>query len=174
MRAVAAHTSCLARYLHAQLSSLRHGTGEPVLRFFGGWEGLWPTSGRGADSEEGAAAVAPLAVAAVTTTSADIASGAATPDANEKPLSWPGGEVGGGEVGAARRKTEGLFVGQGPVLAMVFLRPGGSDRYVGHAEVEKMAGLENIQLRTGCFCNPGACQAALGLSDEDIREHLER
>ncbi|CAN0528636.1 unnamed protein product, partial [Scytosiphon promiscuus] len=37
MRAVAAHTSSLARYLHAQLSSLRHGTGEPVLRFFGGW-----------------------------------------------------------------------------------------------------------------------------------------
>ncbi|CAN0474410.1 unnamed protein product, partial [Hapterophycus canaliculatus] len=33
---------------------------------------------------------------------------------------------------------------------------------------------ENIQLRTGCFCNPGACQAALGLTDEDVREHLER
>lgn len=68
--------------------------------------------------------------------------------------------------GTPRKRT------QGPVIAMGFLRPGGG--HVGHAEVEKIAGLENIQLRTGCFCNPGACQAALGLSDADVRENLER
>ncbi|CAN0549488.1 unnamed protein product [Laminaria digitata] len=111
MKAVAAHTSSLARYLHAQLSDLRHGTGEPVLRFFGRW-------------------------------------GKSTP--------W------------GKKSTPA-----GPVLAMGFLRPGGRG-HTGHAEVEKLAGLENIQLRTGCFCNPGACQTALGLSDEDVREQLER
>ncbi|CAN0511143.1 unnamed protein product, partial [Ectocarpus sp. 12 AP-2014] len=40
--------------------------------------------------------------------------------------------------------------------------------------VEKIASLENIQLRTGCFCNPGACQSALGLTDDEVKEHLER
>ncbi|CAM9990697.1 unnamed protein product, partial [Choristocarpus tenellus] len=62
--------------------------------------------------------------------------------------------------------------GQGPVVALSILRPGGE--HVGYAEVEKLAGLEDIQLRTGCFCNPGACQAALGLSDEEIRDNFER
>lgn len=61
---------------------------------------------------------------------------------------------------------------QGPVLAMMFLRPGGG--HVGHAEVEKVAGLEGIQLRTGCFCNPGACQAALGLSEKNVMDNFEK
>lgn len=39
MEAVAAHTSSLARYLHSRLSSLRHGNGDAVLRFFGCWDG---------------------------------------------------------------------------------------------------------------------------------------
>eukprot|EP00752_Nemacystus_decipiens_P007564 g6757.t1 len=173
MPAVAAHTSCLARYLHSQLSSLRHGTGEPVLRFFGGWEDLGSLSGSSSDSELGAAAAAP--VAAVATAACVRGESSPAPhNAGGKALSGPGGGRGGGEEGAARRNTTSLFVGQGPMLTMVFLRPGGGDRYVGHAEVEKLASLENIQLRTGCFCNPGACQAALGLSDDDVKEHLER
>lgn len=28
-------------------------------------------------------------------------------------------------------------------------------------------------LRTGCFCNPGACQAHLGLSHEDVIRNYE-
>ena len=40
-------------------------------------------------------------------------------------------------------------------------------------EVEKVAGLAGIMLRTGCFCNPGACQAYLGLSHEDIISNYE-
>jgi hypothetical protein len=31
-------------------------------------------------------------------------------------------------------------------------------------EVEKLASLSSILLRTGCMCNPGACAAALGLT----------
>ena len=40
-------------------------------------------------------------------------------------------------------------------------------------EVEKLAGLADIMLRTGCFCNPGACQAYLGLSHEDVISNYE-
>ena len=38
----------------------------------------------------------------------------------------------------------------------------------GVLKVEKMAELYTIQLRTGCFCNQGACQAYLTLSDEQV------
>ena len=40
-------------------------------------------------------------------------------------------------------------------------------------EVEKLAGLAGIMLRTGCFCNPGACSAHLGLSHEDVISNYE-
>ncbi len=40
-------------------------------------------------------------------------------------------------------------------------------------EVEKVAGLAGIMLRTGCFCNPGACQAYLGLSHKDVISNYE-
>ena len=43
-----------------------------------------------------------------------------------------------------------------------------SKTYVGFSEVEHLAGSSNIQLRTGCFCNPGACQHYLELQNEDI------
>jgi hypothetical protein len=42
-----------------------------------------------------------------------------------------------------------------------------------YREVERLAGLRRIRLRTGAFCNPGACAAALGLSPEDVRSHYE-
>jgi molybdenum cofactor sulfurtransferase len=38
-------------------------------------------------------------------------------------------------------------------------------------EVEKLAALNNIHLRTGCFCNPGACAMHLGLSAADLQAH---
>lgn len=40
-------------------------------------------------------------------------------------------------------------------------------------EVEQVAGLCGIRLRTGCFCNPGACAAALGLSAEAMAANYE-
>lgn len=59
---------------------------------------------------------------------------------------------------------------QGPVITCNFLRPDGS--YIGYAEVERMASLYNIQIRTGCFCNPGACQYYLELSNQDILDNV--
>ena len=41
-----------------------------------------------------------------------------------------------------------------------------------HFQVEKMASLYNIHLRTGCFCNTGACQRYLGLSNEQVLSNL--
>ena len=40
-------------------------------------------------------------------------------------------------------------------------------------EVEKVAGLAGVMLRTGCFCNPGACAAHLGLSHQDVISNFE-
>lgn len=55
---------------------------------------------------------------------------------------------------------------QGSIVACNFLRPDGS--YVGYSEVHKLAEIHNIHLRTGCFCNPGACQHYLGLSTSHL------
>lgn len=40
-------------------------------------------------------------------------------------------------------------------------------------QVLHMANVHDIQLRTGCFCNPGACRRHLGLSTEDVRRHFQ-
>jgi molybdenum cofactor sulfurtransferase len=54
------------------------------------------------------------------------------------------------------------------------LRDDGS--FVGYNEVSKLASLHRppIQFRTGCFCNPGACQDALKLSDDQVLENFDR
>ncbi|MFN9298180.1 MAG: aminotransferase class V-fold PLP-dependent enzyme [Acidobacteriota bacterium] len=39
---------------------------------------------------------------------------------------------------------------------------------IDYRRIEELAGLTGISLRTGCFCNPGANEAAEGLTDEDI------
>ncbi|CAN0101625.1 unnamed protein product [Ectocarpus sp. 6 AP-2014] len=203
MQAVATHTSSLARYLYAQLSSLRHASGEPVLRFFGRWEG--EASGVGsappasAPPPPAAPPQAPPSTVSPTMSpsmAGEMESGADVPNVSgaaerrngnngrpfqetreaeqrgEAEADGAGAEKAGQGVADTEMKRHSLFVGQGPVLTMAFLRPGG--QHVGHAEVEKIASLENIQLRTGCFCNPGACQSALGLTDDDVKEHLER
>ena len=36
-----------------------------------------------------------------------------------------------------------------------------------------MACVYNIHLRTGCFCNPGACQVALGLTCDEIKANMK-
>nr|XP_043619000.1 molybdenum cofactor sulfurase isoform X2 [Erigeron canadensis] len=61
--------------------------------------------------------------------------------------------------------------GLGPVVSFNLKRPDGS--WVGHREVEKLASLSGIQLRTGCFCNPGACSKYLGLSHLDLLSNIE-
>ncbi|XP_049945847.1 molybdenum cofactor sulfurase 3 [Schistocerca serialis cubense] len=60
---------------------------------------------------------------------------------------------------------------QGAVVNFNLLRPTGE--FVGFVEVLNMANLHNIQLRTGCFCNPGACQVHLKLSSDDVRKHFQ-
>ncbi|XP_076912513.1 molybdenum cofactor sulfurase-like [Bidens hawaiensis] len=61
--------------------------------------------------------------------------------------------------------------GLGPVVSFNLKRADGS--WVGPREVEKLASLSGIQLRTGCFCNPGACAKYLRLSHTDLLSNIE-
>ncbi|XP_024084503.1 molybdenum cofactor sulfurase isoform X2 [Cimex lectularius] len=60
---------------------------------------------------------------------------------------------------------------QGNIVNFNLLRANGD--YIGYAEVLNIANLHNIQLRTGCFCNPGACRRHLGLTLTDIKKHYQ-
>ncbi|KAJ7535046.1 hypothetical protein O6H91_12G016300 [Diphasiastrum complanatum] len=60
---------------------------------------------------------------------------------------------------------------QGPVVTFNLKRSDGS--WVGYREVENLAILSGINLRTGCFCNPGACAKYLGLSNSDLKSNFE-
>ncbi|KAI3675678.1 hypothetical protein L1987_85270 [Smallanthus sonchifolius] len=64
-----------------------------------------------------------------------------------------------------------VYSGLGPVVSFNLKRADGS--WVGPREVEKLASLSGIQLRTGCFCNPGACSKHLGLSHADLLSNIE-
>ncbi|XP_018590148.1 molybdenum cofactor sulfurase isoform X5 [Scleropages formosus] len=44
---------------------------------------------------------------------------------------------------------------------------------VGYSWVGKLASLFNIQLRTGCFCNTGACQQHLSMSNQQVKSNLQ-
>ena len=57
-------------------------------------------------------------------------------------------------------------------MAFNVLRPDGST--VGYSEVTNLAALNKppIQIRDGCFCNAGACQRALGLTDDQIQDNF--
>lgn len=60
---------------------------------------------------------------------------------------------------------------QGPIINFNVLDDGGN--IIGYSQVDKMASLYNIHLRTGCFCNLGACQRHLGLSEEMVKKHFQ-
>uniref|UniRef100_A0A672R208 Molybdenum cofactor sulfurase n=1 Tax=Sinocyclocheilus grahami TaxID=75366 RepID=A0A672R208_SINGR len=45
-------------------------------------------------------------------------------------------------------------------------------RTVGYSQVDKMASLFNIHIRTGCFCNTGACQHYLAISNQNVKSNL--
>lgn len=38
-------------------------------------------------------------------------------------------------------------------------------QFIGYSEIECLADLHGVYLRVGCFCNPGACQSFLGLTN---------
>ncbi|CAJ0609099.1 unnamed protein product [Cylicocyclus nassatus] len=60
---------------------------------------------------------------------------------------------------------------QGPIVTFNLLRDDGS--FTGYSEVEKMASLFGIDLRTGCFCNSGACQMYLEIGNNQLRQYYE-
>ncbi|CAO1377562.1 unnamed protein product [Diamesa serratosioi] len=60
---------------------------------------------------------------------------------------------------------------QGGIVNFNVLHSDGS--YVGFAEFACITTLHNIILRTGCFCNPGACQSHLKLTSKDLKNHFE-
>ncbi|NXE04421.1 MOCOS sulfurase, partial [Lophotis ruficrista] len=60
---------------------------------------------------------------------------------------------------------------QGPIINFNVLDENGD--VIGFSQVEKMASLYNIHVRTGCFCNTGACQMHLGISNEDVQRNLQ-
>jgi selenocysteine lyase/cysteine desulfurase len=49
--------------------------------------------------------------------------------------------------------------GRGGTIAFNLRDPAG--KYLGYEIVERLAGLHGLSLRSGCFCNPGAAEAAL-------------
>jgi molybdenum cofactor sulfurtransferase len=56
--------------------------------------------------------------------------------------------------------------GRGAAIAFNLLD--GRGALIDHRDVERAANRARISLRTGCFCNPGAGEAALGISGEDL------
>ncbi len=56
--------------------------------------------------------------------------------------------------------------GRGGTVTMNFCAPDG--RLIDHELIEKLAADQGISLRTGCFCNPGAGEMALGLSRDEL------
>ena len=56
--------------------------------------------------------------------------------------------------------------GRGGTLAFNLCDADGA--VIDHQEVEGRAGRQMIALRTGCFCNPGAGEVALGLSEDEL------
>ncbi|USP79762.1 hypothetical protein yc1106_07036 [Curvularia clavata] len=66
--------------------------------------------------------------------------------------------------------TYGDSLTQGPVVAFNLQNQHGG--WVSNAEVEKLAAIKNIQLRTGGLCNPGGVASSLGLAPWEMRENF--
>jgi selenocysteine lyase/cysteine desulfurase len=61
---------------------------------------------------------------------------------------------------------------RGGTVTMNFYDPEG--HLLDYRRVEELATQNRISLRTGCFCNPGAVEAAEGLTESDISAALEQ
>jgi selenocysteine lyase/cysteine desulfurase len=61
---------------------------------------------------------------------------------------------------------------RGGTVTMNFYDPEG--HLLDYRRVEELASRQRISLRTGCFCNPGAGEAAEGLTDADIVAAMEQ
>jgi molybdenum cofactor sulfurtransferase len=60
---------------------------------------------------------------------------------------------------------------RGGIVTMNFYDPEG--HLLDYRRVEELATQNRISLRTGCFCNPGAGEAAEGLTANDVSAALE-
>ncbi|XP_048526056.1 molybdenum cofactor sulfurase-like [Dendroctonus ponderosae] len=60
---------------------------------------------------------------------------------------------------------------QGSIINFNLKRPNGN--HVGYSEVLHFANLNGVHLRTGCFCNPGACQKYLKLDPDKVQNQFE-
>ncbi|MBS1819409.1 MAG: aminotransferase class V-fold PLP-dependent enzyme [Acidobacteria bacterium] len=60
---------------------------------------------------------------------------------------------------------------RGATITMNFYDPDG--HLIDYRRVEELAGERGISLRTGCFCNPGAGEAAEQLTEADMRAAME-
>ena len=56
---------------------------------------------------------------------------------------------------------------RGGTVTMNFYDPNG--QLLDYRRIDELAGLQQISLRTGCFCNPGAGETAEGLTEDDMR-----
>ncbi len=61
---------------------------------------------------------------------------------------------------------------RGGALAMNFVDD--RDRVVDHRWIEERANRKSVSLRTGCFCNPGAGEVALGISSSELTSCFNR
>jgi molybdenum cofactor sulfurtransferase len=60
----------------------------------------------------------------------------------------------------------------GPTIAFTLLRSSGD--LVGHVELDELAAINNVHIRTGDLCNTGVFSRALGLTDSDIQANYAR
>jgi molybdenum cofactor sulfurtransferase len=56
---------------------------------------------------------------------------------------------------------------RGGTLALNFRDRSGA--FIDHQTIEARAGAQNISIRSGCFCNPGAGELAMGISPDEMR-----
>jgi len=61
---------------------------------------------------------------------------------------------------------------RGGAIALNFVDPFG--RVIDHRSIETNANKKEISLRTGCFCNPGAGELALGISSSELTSCFNR
>lgn len=69
------------------------------------------------------------------------------------------------------QSSKANYLKMGPTITFNLKREDGT--WFGYREVEKLASLSGIHLRTGCFCNPGACAKYVGLSHSDLVSNFE-
>jgi molybdenum cofactor sulfurtransferase len=58
---------------------------------------------------------------------------------------------------------------QGSIVTVNFLNNTGG--YIGYNDVMTAAAKEKINIRVGCFCNPGACTRATNLNDDQVEQY---